>query len=258
MFRRTVSILILLATVGVAFVVALNPATGNPGYLAAFRQRYPASTLPDDYELSPSVGSSCITCHDANVFYGDWNCYRRDLIERLRAGRSITEALADIEMWDSDGDGVNNITEINLARDATGLSVGYNPGLIGSHGTDPCLTILVGDVPGSTLPGTFRLETPPPPGACCRGSTCLVVSALACSSSVGRFVGTGIACNPTADLTTPCCLSDFDQNGSSAITDIFEFLAAWFAADPRADFNAESSLTVADIFDFLAAWFAGC
>ena len=42
------------------------------------------------------------------------------------------------------------------------------------------------------------------------------------------------------------------------VQDIFEFLTAWFAADPRADFNGVNGITVQDIFDFLTAWFAGC
>jgi hypothetical protein len=41
------------------------------------------------------------------------------------------------------------------------------------------------------------------------------------------------------------------------VQDIFDFLAAWFAASPLADVNAVSGVTVQDIFDFLAAWFAG-
>ena len=40
--------------------------------------------------------------------------------------------------------------------------------------------------------------------------------------------------------------------------DIFAFLNAWFAGDPRTDYNHNGALSVQDIFDFIAAWFAGC
>ncbi len=54
------------------------------------------------------------------------------------------------------------------------------------------------------------------------------------------------------------CPADFNQNGTLNVQDIFDFLGAWFAADPRANFNGVNGLSVQDIFDFLGAWFAGC
>ena len=54
------------------------------------------------------------------------------------------------------------------------------------------------------------------------------------------------------------CPADFNGDGVATVSDIFDFLAAWFAADPRADFNTVNGIGVADIFDFLAAWFSGC
>ncbi len=56
----------------------------------------------------------------------------------------------------------------------------------------------------------------------------------------------------------PNCPADFNQNGVLNVQDIFDFLGAWFAADPRANFNGVNGLSVQDIFDFLGAWFAGC
>ncbi|HMN42004.1 MAG TPA: GC-type dockerin domain-anchored protein [Phycisphaerales bacterium] len=53
------------------------------------------------------------------------------------------------------------------------------------------------------------------------------------------------------------CAGDFNCSGTLSVQDIFDFLNAWFAADPRADFNG-GGLAVQDIFDFLNAWFAGC
>ncbi len=58
--------------------------------------------------------------------------------------------------------------------------------------------------------------------------------------------------------TCPTCAPDFDGVNGLTIQDIFAFLNAWFAGDPRADFNGVNGLSVQDIFDFLNAWFAGC
>ena len=54
------------------------------------------------------------------------------------------------------------------------------------------------------------------------------------------------------------CAADFNMTGGVTVNDIFDFLAAWFAGDPRADFNGLGGISVQDIFDFLSAWFAGC
>lgn len=54
------------------------------------------------------------------------------------------------------------------------------------------------------------------------------------------------------------CRADFDWSGSVTVTDIFEFLNAWFAGNPAADFDGMNGVDVADIFALLNAWFAGC
>ncbi len=56
----------------------------------------------------------------------------------------------------------------------------------------------------------------------------------------------------------PVCSADFNGVNGITVQDIFDFLGAWFAGDPRADFDASGSITVQDIFGFLGAWFAGC
>jgi hypothetical protein len=61
---------------------------------------------------------------------------------------------------------------------------------------------------------------------------------------------------PAADGTE--CAADFDGNGQVQVPDIFAFLSAWFAQDPRADFDGNGGIAVPDIFAFLSAWFAGC
>jgi len=54
------------------------------------------------------------------------------------------------------------------------------------------------------------------------------------------------------------CPGDFDADGVLGVPDIFAFLSAWFAADPRTDLNGSGIVDVPDIFAFLSAWFAGC
>jgi hypothetical protein len=64
----------------------------------------------------------------------------------------------------------------------------------------------------------------------------------------------------TLALTGVCafCHADFNASGQLSVQDIFDFLNAWFAGDPRSDYNEDGTVAVQDIFDFLNAWFAGC
>ena len=55
----------------------------------------------------------------------------------------------------------------------------------------------------------------------------------------------------------PPCRPDFNHNGMVTVSDIFDFLAAWFQGNPSADINGQG-LSVSDIFAFLSAWFMGC
>ena len=73
----------------------------------------------------------------------------------------------------------------------------------------------------------------------------------------GDLNGDGVVDEADLALATTCH-ADFNNSGSITDQDIFDFLAAWFAGDPRADFNHSGAITVQDIFDFLTAWFAGC
>jgi hypothetical protein len=71
----------------------------------------------------------------------------------------------------------------------------------------------------------------------------------ACSFTVGG------AATITAQFR---CIADFDGSGVVAVQDIFLFLNAWFAADPRTDVDGVPGVTVQDIFAFLNLWFAAC
>jgi hypothetical protein len=56
----------------------------------------------------------------------------------------------------------------------------------------------------------------------------------------------------------PVCPADFNGVGGVSVQDVFDFLAAYFAALPGADFNGVGGVSVQDVFDFLAAYFSGC
>jgi hypothetical protein len=108
-------------------------------------------------------------------------------------------------------------------------------------------------------------------GATCIGSfahgTALTLAATPDANSV--FVGWSGGCAGAGDCVTTLagamsaeaqfrCKADFNGAGGIGVQDIFDFLTAWFSAQPGADFNGANGITVQDIFDFLAAWFTGC
>ncbi len=134
------------------------PALAFNSYLTAFNSRYPGSTL--SARMSAATGSSCNVCHHPTDTSNSGNCYKNSLISRLDAGRTIAQALGDVEVMDSDNDGVNNVTEILASRTDLAGQVGYAPGLIGATGTDPC---------GAAGAVSNQLETPPPSGPTCDG-----------------------------------------------------------------------------------------
>lgn len=81
----------------------------------------------------------------------------------------------------------------------------------------------------------------------------------ACKVYYNTLINHGVVDVP-GDLVqiAPPCRADFDGDGGVGPPDIFAFLAAWFAFEPRADFDNNGVLAVPDIFAFLSAWFAGC
>jgi hypothetical protein len=66
----------------------------------------------------------------------------------------------------------------------------------------------------------------------------------------------GQATSPSADISI--CRTDFDCSGDLTVLDIFAFLNAWFAGDPRTDFDNTPGVQLTDVLAFLAAWFNGC
>jgi hypothetical protein len=139
------------------------------------------------------------------------------------------------------------ISALAVPDPGTGATFAYwdaldNP--VPRQGSDA--TVATGTVTGD--PG------PPPTTTCCNGHICFVVTSFS-GCGLATSVGLGSLCGT---LPAPCCPADLDNNGLLSLQDLFDFLAFWFASNPRADFNHTGTVTLQDIFDYLAAWFAGC
>jgi hypothetical protein len=104
--------------------------------------------------------------------------------------------------------------------------------------------IVFSNTTGAMSPGTYTL-------------TAQLSGTVAFVGPGGNGAGSG-ASPFTLVISPSACAPDFDHDGHVAVADIFAFLNAWFAGDPRADFSGNGVLEVADIFAFLNAWFAGC
>jgi len=148
-----------------AATIALSAGVvaAEPDYMDAWSVRYGTSTLA--VRMQSRTGSSCNVCHNPPSRSSQGNCYKNDIRAKLLQGMTINQALAAVELMDSDGDGVNNVTEITMVRADLPGQVGFNPGLIGPLGTSPCASNT-----GTAV--TSQPETPP--ASCyanCDGST---------------------------------------------------------------------------------------
>ncbi|MBY0312938.1 MAG: right-handed parallel beta-helix repeat-containing protein [Phycisphaerales bacterium] len=135
------------------------------------------------------------------------------------------------------------------------------------------LSVNPGFVNGSGLNGDYRLSNTSP--AIDAGDNAGIPANLGSSPSLDlagnprqadapSVTDTGLGTSPIVDIgayefvaTTAVCVADFDNSGSAGVSDIFEYLNAWFASQPRADLDG-SGVGVSDIFVFLNTWFAGC
>jgi len=142
---KQLTVLVMLGSCSAAFA--------RDTYLVAWQSIYPTSTLPS--RMAAMTGSSCYTCHDPSGFASPGNCYREDIFSLLSAGRTIDQAINELDSADSDGDGVPNGEEATAIRDDLPGDVGYNMGLVGPSGTNPC-----GSNPIAIVTGVA--ETPPP------------------------------------------------------------------------------------------------
>lgn len=75
--------------------------------------------------------------------------------------------------------------------------------------------------------------------------------AQATDAQLVAFLGDGITLQPG-------CPAEFNCDGTVSVQDVFDFLTAYFAGEPRADADGSGEVTVQDVFDFLTHFFAGC
>jgi len=61
-----------------------------------------------------------------------------------------------------------------------------------------------------------------------------------------------------ADLAGPFCPADITGDGTLDVFDVFAFLDAFSAQDPKADFTGDSLFDIFDVFAFIEAFHAGC
>lgn len=124
-------------SVGTETGQAVGANAAAPYFLSAWVDRYPTSTLPA--RMSALTGSACNVCHHPSAFNDAGNCYRADLINLIGQGMTPTQAIDQLDTVDSDGDGIPNGEEATTPRPEAN-EIGYNMGLIGDSGTDPCAT----------------------------------------------------------------------------------------------------------------------
>jgi hypothetical protein len=123
---------------GLVVAAAGSVAQAFPLFLTELQAKYPTSTV--DERMAALTGFNCNTCHHPPSRSDLGNCYRADIITLLGMGRTITQALDELDAVDSDGDGISNGEEITMPRADQPGQIGYSPGLIGATGTDPCAT----------------------------------------------------------------------------------------------------------------------
>jgi len=100
--KRNYRNLALLGSFSLLFLVlSLGSAYAQSSYLSAFTTKYPvaAGTKLD----------TCQVCHGSST--STWNAYGQAV--RSASGSNITVRITSVELLDSDGDGINNVTEIN-------------------------------------------------------------------------------------------------------------------------------------------------
>ncbi len=108
------------------------------GILGEWEAQYPTSTLLD--RMTAQTGNRCLLCHSPDGMNEIGNCYREAILHLVEAGNSSWDAITLLDTEDSDGDGFTNGQEATMPYWHSPGHVGYNPGLIGSEGTDPCGT----------------------------------------------------------------------------------------------------------------------
>jgi hypothetical protein len=101
------------------------------------------------YSYSGTYEASCYICHSLNLEH--LNAYGRDVC--LTEAEDLEGRLVAIEMYDSDGDGTTNLTEINL-----NAQPGWTEGDNRLYHSDTCLDALVNIPVPSPVPRPYDPE----------------------------------------------------------------------------------------------------
>jgi len=164
-----------------------------------------------------------------------------------------TGTCAALTEFACDDDGCGGSADADLTSDIADIAL--------TGGTTYLIRVSAFDASPGPTGGPYTILVAPNsgPGACCRGSTCVTDTSANCIGTNAGFAGEGTVCNAFGvNNRTPCCLADFNHLAGVTVQDIFDFLSAYFTANPLADINAVAGITVQDIFDFLNAYFGGC
>lgn len=117
---------------------------------------------------------------------------------------------------------------------------------------------------GTAARGTYRHALPTAIGIGCRSYHFEIVDAAGtlhrypARGELRSFGENGCGEDYIASSVPAPCPADFNGAGGVSVDDLFGFLNAWFASDPRADFNTVGGVSVDDLFAYLNAWFVGC
>jgi hypothetical protein len=185
-------------------------------FVDQFQSHYPSTTIVG--YTTEVTGDGCLTCHV--------------LPTRAAAGNAYKEALAgagfvfsELDLLDSDGDGVDNRTEAGTTRSDFPVEIGgtaqigYNPGLIdcpdGRYGYDPVSMQVVTGIHETPTAGTIWTNESPA-GNCddgldndCDGLPDLDDPDCAAGCASDADCDDGLFCNgdETCDLGTGDCLA---------------------------------------------------
>lgn len=222
-----VGLLGVAGVIGSAMLASPPEARATNGVMNAWRTRYPTSTLLA--QATAQMGNQCYMCHHPSSTSNPGNCYKDALETRIQGGMSAAAAINAVDALDSDNDGVPNGVEITTARAGTS-AIGYNPGLRGATGTDPCWSN-----PNAAV--SNQLETPPAEPQC-HGT---------CSADFDDGSRTG----------TP--------DESVTIDDLIYYLGIFEAGDSCGDIDdgsgtgtQDQGVGIADLVYFLVRFEAGC
>ena len=111
--RRRVQAVGMLALMGLLGLATVREAGARPAYFQAFTTRYGIVAGDRNY--------ACGNCHLLWTGTGARNPFGSAVEQQLYIGKSITQALADIEPMDTDGDTFSNYDEVATFDTLAGL-----------------------------------------------------------------------------------------------------------------------------------------